>query len=65
LSFPLEGRIYLKEGAVVEEADETVFWLELLVETGIVDQVGISNLLTEMNLHFCSVTPDRQIKFVA
>lgn len=27
-------------GVVVEEADETFFWLELLVETGIVPQAG-------------------------
>jgi hypothetical protein len=42
-----------------------VFWLELLVENGIVDRVRISNLLTEADLHFFSTTPDRQIKFVA
>ena len=32
---------------VVEEADETVFWLELLVETGVVKESRIENLLTE------------------
>jgi hypothetical protein len=31
----------------VEEADETVFWLELLVETGIVKESRLKNLLTE------------------
>jgi hypothetical protein len=36
-------------GVVVEEADETVFWLELLVDTGIVRQVLMQDLLTEAN----------------
>jgi four helix bundle protein len=34
-------------GVVVEEADETLFWLELLDETGIVAQVRLRDLLTE------------------
>lgn len=38
-----------KIGIVVEEADETVFWLELLVETGIVEQSRRDNLLLEAN----------------
>jgi hypothetical protein len=36
-------------GVVVEEADETVFWLELLVETGIVAQARMDGLLIEAN----------------
>jgi four helix bundle protein len=36
-----------KIGVVVEEADETVFWLELLIETGIVQQVRLDSLLSE------------------
>jgi four helix bundle protein len=36
-------------GIVVEEADEVVFWLELLVETGIVSQARMDGLLTEAN----------------
>jgi four helix bundle protein len=40
-----------KLGVVVEEADETVFWLELLVETGIVQQERMDNLLREGNEH--------------
>jgi len=36
-------------GVVVEEADETVFWLELLVETGIVSQARMNGLLSEAN----------------
>ena len=38
-----------KIGVVVEEADEAVFWLELLVETGIVSQARMDGLLTEAN----------------
>ena len=38
-----------KMGVVVEEADETVFWLELLVETGIVSQARMEGLLIEAN----------------
>ena len=38
-----------KIGIVVEEADETVFWLELLIETGIVSPTRMSNLLDEAN----------------
>jgi len=38
-----------KVGVVVEEADETVFWLELLVDTGIVQKVLMENILVEAN----------------
>lgn len=38
-----------KMGTVVEEVDETVFWLELLVETGLVPQPRMRNLLSEAN----------------
>ena len=36
-----------KLGTVVEEADETVFWLELLVESGVVDGAQMDDLLKE------------------
>ena len=36
-----------KLGLVVEEADETVFWLELLVESGIVSAKKMRELLGE------------------
>jgi four helix bundle protein len=36
-------------GVAVEEADETIFWLELLVETGIVPRVRMEKLLAEAN----------------
>ena len=38
-----------KIGIVVEEADETVFWLEMLAETGIVKPERIQDLLLEAN----------------
>ncbi|MDQ3472383.1 MAG: four helix bundle protein [Acidobacteriota bacterium] len=38
-----------KIGVVVEEADETVFWLELLIDTGIIAQAKLDNLLKEAN----------------
>lgn len=38
-----------KIGVVVEEADETVFWLELLVDTKIVSAAKMSELLREAN----------------
>ena len=38
-----------KVGVVVEEADETVFWLELLVDTAIVPQPRMNGLLSEAN----------------
>jgi four helix bundle protein len=38
-----------KMGVVVEEADETVFWLELLVDTGVVRKARMESLLAEAN----------------
>lgn len=38
-----------KVGVVVEEADETVLWLELLIDTGIVSEKQLSGLLAEAN----------------
>ncbi len=38
-----------KIGIVVEEADETVFWLELLVETGVIMRARMESLLAEAN----------------
>ena len=38
-----------KMGVVVEEADETVFWLEMLTETGIVTSERVQDLLKEAN----------------
>jgi four helix bundle protein len=38
-----------KIGIVLEEADETVFWLECLVESGIVKEELLKDLLAEAN----------------
>jgi four helix bundle protein len=38
-----------KMSIVVEEADETVFWIECLIESGIVKQELLSELLGEAN----------------
>ena len=38
-----------KIGVVVEEADETVFWLEMLSDTDIVPEAKLSDLLREAN----------------
>ena len=38
-----------KIGVVVEEIDETIFWLELLMETAIVKQDRLQSLLAEGN----------------
>lgn len=38
-----------KVGVVVEEADETVFWLEMLVDTDIVAKKKMESLLKEAN----------------
>jgi len=38
-----------KLAVVTEEVDETVFWLELLIDTGIVAKPRMENLLTEAN----------------
>jgi len=38
-----------KIAIVLEEADETVFWLECLIESGIVKQELLQDLLTEAN----------------
>jgi four helix bundle protein len=38
-----------KIAIVLEEADETIFWLECLIESGIVKQELLQDLLTEAN----------------
>jgi four helix bundle protein len=38
-----------KVGIVVEETDETVFWLEFLIDTGVVRQERLDGLLAEAN----------------
>jgi len=36
-------------GIVEEEADETIYWLELLVESGLINREAIENLIKEAN----------------
>ena len=38
-----------KLGVVIEESDETVFWLELMADSGIVKPEKLSDLLAEAN----------------
>jgi len=44
-----KAEFIVKMGIVVEEAGETVFWLELLIETFIVRKELVQELLTEAN----------------
>ena len=36
-----------KMGTVEEEADETIYWMELLIDTGIVKRKRIADLMSE------------------
>jgi four helix bundle protein len=47
-------------GVVVEEADESLFWLELLGETGIIAQGRLRELLKEANELTAIFTATRQ-----
>jgi len=38
-----------KMGTVEEEADETIYWMELLIESGLVQQKDLDSLLDEAN----------------
>ena len=42
-----DNEFYSKISIVVEEADETQFWMELLVESGIIPAVRLSDLMNE------------------
>jgi four helix bundle protein len=44
-----QAEFIARMGIVVEEADETVFWLEVMGETGIVRSDRTQNLLDEAN----------------
>ena len=55
-----------KLGVVLEEADETIFWLELLLEGGIVKREKLSDLLREAHeLTSIFVTSLRAAKGIA
>ena len=55
-----------KMGVVVEEADETVLWLELLIDTGVVSKVLMESILAEANellaIFAASLRTARQMK---
>jgi four helix bundle protein len=44
-----KAEFHSKMSIVVEEADESIFWLEILAEAGIVSQKNIEALLKEIN----------------
>lgn len=44
-----QAEFYSKMSIVIEEADETAFWLEIISESGIVNAVNTTNLLKEAN----------------
>jgi four helix bundle protein len=41
--------IIAKLGIVEEEADETLYWMELLVESGMVSQADVQSIMSEAN----------------
>ena len=41
--------IIAKLGIVEEEADESIYWMELLIESGMIDKQDIQNIMTEAN----------------
>ena len=49
-----------KIGIVVEEADETVFWLEMLLDCGMVRPEKLQNLLTEATQLVAILTASRK-----
>ncbi|MGH9521676.1 MAG: four helix bundle protein [Terriglobales bacterium] len=44
-----QSEFVAKIGIVLEEADETVYWLELIVESGLLPQKKLDSLLAEAN----------------
>jgi four helix bundle protein len=44
-----KAEFHSKLSTVVEESDESVFWMEILIEAEIVDQQAINHLLQEGN----------------
>ncbi len=47
LAGPIKTGFLSKMGTVEEEADETIYWMELLLDAGIVKRTRISDLLDE------------------
>lgn len=44
-----KAEFHSKLSTVVEESDESVFWMEILIEADIVDEPSLSHLLKEAN----------------
>ena len=44
-----QAEFIAKMGVVVEEADESLFWMDLLVDSGIVPKKRLNNLIAETN----------------
>lgn len=55
-----DAEFYSKISIVVEESDESVFWLELLVEGGFIQQNKINELLKEANEILSIVSASRK-----
>jgi four helix bundle protein len=49
-----------KIGVVIEEADETVFWLEMLQDSGIVKPTKLDGMLDEANQLLAVFTASRR-----
>jgi four helix bundle protein len=45
----LKAEFHSKLSIVVEEADESLFWMEILIEAKVIDQILIQPLLIEAN----------------
>jgi len=44
-----EADMIAKLGTVEEEADETLYWLELIVEAGLIPEARLADLMKEVN----------------
>jgi four helix bundle protein len=49
-----------KLGIVEEEADESVYWMELLIEAGIVPEARLAPLMSEMNEILAMIVASRK-----
>ncbi|NLX24745.1 MAG: four helix bundle protein [Lentisphaerae bacterium] len=49
-----------KLGTVIEEADESCFWMELIIEGGMLPEKNVSDLLTEANELTAIMTASRK-----
>lgn len=44
-----QAEFHSKISIVIEEADESIFWMEILIEAGIVTKTELNSLMTEGN----------------